>query len=163
MSDKRTNYEHDPIDITEFEEVDYTPVEYDASPPEVTSSGVENDTKEDYENARKTYYELIEKGQGALNNLLEIAAQTEHPRSYEVVSQLLKTVSDTNDRLIELQNQMRKIAEMDRDLSGEAEGKNGSVTNNTIFVGSMNDFQQYIKKMRKGELQPQPDTTKDDE
>ena len=152
MSDDANEYEHNPIDITEFEEVDFSPpVEYQPQFPTVDSEGIEKDAETDYEKVRQSYYELVSKGQAALNNLLDIAASSEQPRAFEVAAQMIKTISDTNDRIVELQSQMRKIAEQDYKLSGESQDK-GGVTNNNIFVGTMDDFQQYIKQLRSGNL-----------
>jgi DNA-binding PadR family transcriptional regulator len=148
--------QHNPVDVSEYKIESYSVAIPVVDVPE--SQGLENDVKTDYENARKTYYELVEKGKDALDNLLQVAASSEHPRAYEVAAQLIKTISDSNDKIVFLQEQMRKIQEQEqrieqneRTLNGE-ETTGTTVNNNAIFVGSMKDFQQMVKKMKSGEL-----------
>lgn len=157
MSDEMNNnskedFEYNALELneisTEDENTELVPNEENTDLEAPTSSGVHEDTTTDYEEARKTYYELVKKGQKALNNLLEVAESSEHPRSYEVLSQLIKSISDTNDRIVELQDKMRKIEKMDNDMKSASEKEEKNVTNNTVFVGSMNDFQQYLKSIR---------------
>lgn len=152
MSDEKEEYEFDPIDITEFTEIEKTTderslVTQESQVPE--TQGKDQDTQIDYENTRKTYYELVEKGQHALDNLLDVAASSEHPRAYEVAAQMIKTISDTNDRIVELQLQMEKIVKQRRENETEVEQeKSGkTVNNNVIFAGTMREFQEMYKKM----------------
>lgn len=158
------NYEHEPLDIdemivdAEYEELtnDNTAIaEYNVNTdiseyketvaPE--SEGIHKDLKQDYRRVRDTYYDIIEKGQDALENLLEIAASSEHPRAYEVSAQIMKTISDTNDKIIGLHDQLRRIKEKDQEIENQKNGGN-TVNNNSVFVGSMNEFQQFLKKMK---------------
>lgn len=143
----KEDFELEPIDITEYHDTEFLQPQ-SREMTEIASSGTNQDTIEDYQKARQTYYELVEKGQDALDTLLEIASATETPRAYEVAAQMIKTISDTNDRIMELQNQMRKISE--QDTKNERVASDGTtINNNAVFVGSMNDFQQFIKELRK--------------
>ena len=91
----------------------------------------------DYEYTRGNLYSLIEKGQEALDSILEVAQEGQQPRAYEVVSQLLKNVADTTDKLIELQLKTKEL---------NAEEKKGpSTVNNALFVGSTAELQKLLK------------------
>jgi hypothetical protein len=105
-----------------------------------------NDIRKDYEYARGNMYSIIEKGQEALNGILELAQETESPRAYEVVGQLIKNVSDSTEKLIELQKKLRDLEEI-KTSSGPT-----SVTN-ALFVGSTTE----LSKLLKGRLNNQDD------
>ena len=96
------------------------------------------DSTLDYEYSRGNLYSLIEKGQEALNGILEVAQGSDHPRAYEVAGQLIKSVSDATDKLMDLQKKLKDV---------NAEEKQGptSVTNNALFVGSTADLAKLIK------------------
>jgi len=95
------------------------------------------DSVRDYEYTRGNLYSLIEKGQEALDSILEVAQEGQQPRAYEVVSQLLKNVADTTDKLIELQLKTKEL---------NAEDKKGpSTVNNALFVGSTAELQKLLK------------------
>ena len=95
------------------------------------------DSVRDYEYTRGNLYSLIEKGQEALDSILEVAQEGQQPRAYEVVSQLLKNVADTPDKLIELQLKTKEL---------NAEEKKGpSTVNNALFVGSTAELQKLLK------------------
>ena len=93
------------------------------------------DIDSDYEYTRDNLKSLIDKGTDALDGILELAKESDHPRAYEVVGQIIKTVSDTNKDLIELQKKMKALK--------ETEGPK-SVTN-ALFVGSTHDLQKLLK------------------
>ena len=97
-----------------------------------------NDIEKDYEYTRGNLYSIIEKGQEAINGILEIAQESEMPRAYEVAGQLIKSVSDATDKLIDLQ---KKVKEVNED---EKKGPT-NVTNNALFVGSTADLAKLIK------------------
>jgi hypothetical protein len=97
-----------------------------------------SDIKKDYEYARGNMYSIIEKGQEALNGILELAQETESPRAYEVVGQLIKNVSDSTEKLIELQKKLRDLEEI-KTSSGPT-----SVTN-ALFVGSTTELSKLLK------------------
>ena len=68
-----------------------------------------DNVRNDYEYSRETLYDLIEKGKDALENMLEVARESEHPRAYEVLSGLIKNVSDTNDKLMDLNKKQKQM------------------------------------------------------
>ena len=97
------------------------------------------DIKKDYEYTRGNLYSIIEKGQEAINGILELAQESEMPRAYEVAGQLIKNVSDGTDKLMTLQQKLKEV---------NAEEKKGptNVTNNALFVGSTAELQKLLKK-----------------
>ena len=101
-----------------------------------------DDIEKDYEYTRGNLYSIIEKGQEAINGILEIAQESEMPRAYEVAGQLIKSVSDATDKLLDLQ---KKVKEVDED----AIKTTNNVTNNAVFVGSTSDLQKMLKEMGK--------------
>ena len=97
-----------------------------------------NDIKKDYEYTRGNLYSIIEKGQEAIDGILEIAQESEMPRAYEVAGQLIKSVSDATDKLIDLQKKLK-------DVNEETVAKGPSTVNNALFVGSTADLAKLIK------------------
>ena len=97
-----------------------------------------DDIEKDYEYTRGNLYSIIEKGQEAIDGILELAQESEMPRAYEVAGQLIKSVSDATDKLMDLQKKLKDV---------NAEEKQGptSVTNNALFVGSTADLAKLIK------------------
>jgi len=93
--------------------------------------------KNDYDYSRETYYELIEKGKDALENMIEVARESEHPRAYEVLSGMIKNVSDVNDRLMDLNKKQKEI--------NREEVKQVSSTTNNVFLGSTSDLQKLLQ------------------
>ena len=89
----------------------------------------EKNVDNDYKYSRDTYYELVEKGKQSLELMIEVARESEHPRAFEVLSGMIKNISDVNDRLMDL-NKKKK------DLDRKEEIKNIAKTTNTLFVGS---------------------------
>jgi hypothetical protein len=112
----------------------------------IDTKSILSDIKKDYEYARGNMYSIIEKGQEALNGILELAQETESPRAYEVVGQLIKNVSDSTEKLIELQKKLKDLEEI-KTSSGPT-----SVTN-ALFVGSTTE----LSKLLKGRLNNQED------
>lgn len=100
---------------------------------------VEKDIKKDYEYSRSQLYDIIEKGQEALDGILEVAGASDHPRAYEVASQLIKSVSDATDKLIDLQKKMQ-------DLEEGPKSKQSVTNNNALFVGSTAELSKLIKQ-----------------
>lgn len=96
-----------------------------------------NNLKNDYDYSRETYYELIEKGKDALENMIEVARESEHPRAYEVLSGMIKNVSDVNDRLMDLNKKQKEI--------NRGEVKQVSSTTNNVFLGSTSDLQKLLQ------------------
>ena len=103
-----------------------------------TDENVEND----YEYSKRTYYDLIEKGQNALDDMIDVARNLEHPRAYEVLSGMIKNVSDVNDRLMDLNKKKKDFYKND---IKQIEGNN--TTNNNLFVGSTTDLQRMLKNV----------------
>jgi hypothetical protein len=101
-----------------------------------------NDPEKDYEYTRGHLYDLIEKGQEAVQGALEVAQESGHPRAYEVAVNAMKQVSDMTDKLIDLQKKMK-------DLDAPVKGSAPTTVNNTMFLGSTADLQKMIKEMGK--------------
>ena len=101
-------------------------------------SGQEDHIK-DYEYTRGNLYSLIEKGQEAINGILELAQEGQQPRSYEVVGQLIKSVGDVSDKLLDLQQKMK-------DLNKEEKASSPTTVNNALFVGSTAELQKMLKE-----------------
>lgn len=97
-----------------------------------------SDIKRDYEYSRGNFYSIIEKGQEAINSVLELAQETESPRAYEVVGQLIKNVSDATDKLMELQKKLKDIEEI-KTSSGP------TTVTNALFVGSTAELSKLLK------------------
>jgi tRNA uridine 5-carbamoylmethylation protein Kti12 len=101
-------------------------------------TSVIDDVKKDYEYTRGNLYSLIEKGQEAINGILELAKESEMPRAYEVAGQLIKNVSDATDKLMDLQKKLKDIEE-ERGVRGPT-----NVTN-ALFVGSTAELAKLLK------------------
>ena len=97
-----------------------------------------NDIEKDYEYTRGNLYSIIEKGQEAINGILELAQDSEMPRAYEVAGQLIKSVSDATDKLMDLQKKLKDVEE-------ETQQKGPSTVNNALFVGSTAELQKMLK------------------
>jgi hypothetical protein len=95
--------------------------------------------KDDYEYSRATYYELIEKGRESLDLMIEVARESEHPRAFEVLSNMIKGIADVNDKLMELNKITKSITE-------EKSGGAKEITNNNVFIGSTSDLQRMLIK-----------------
>lgn len=94
--------------------------------------------KKDYEYTRGNLYSLIEKGQEAINGILELAQESEMPRAYEVAGQLIKNVADATDKLMDLQKKLKDV---------EEEKQRGPTTvNNALFVGSTAELAKLLKQ-----------------
>ena len=97
-----------------------------------------NEVEKDYEYTRANLYSIIEKGQEAINGIMEVAGESASPRAYEVAGQLIKSVADTTDKLMDLQ---RKVKDVNEDAP-----KTNNVTNNALFVGSTSELSKMLKK-----------------
>ena len=119
-------------------EIESTPVE------PIVEEKIENirsqseDIKKDYEYTRGNLYSIIEKGQEAINGILELAQESEMPRAYEVAGQLIKNVADATDKLLTLQQKLKDVSE-EKDLKGP------TTVNNALFVGSTAELQKLLK------------------
>jgi len=94
----------------------------------------------DYKYARENLYNLVERGQDAIDGILELSKETEHPRAYEVAGQLIKTVGETAEKLIDLQNKLKKL---------EGEEQKVGTQHNHLYVGSTSELQKIPKKENK--------------
>ena len=113
------------------DDVEVLPAERPSSEIEVTK-----DLDHDYEYTRQNLKDVIEKGTVALDGILELAQESEHPRAYEVVGQIIKNVADVNKQLIELQKDMKGL---------KATEKGPKNVTNALFVGSTHDLQRLLK------------------
>ena len=105
-------------------------------PPKVEK----DDIKKDYEYTRANLYSLIEKGQEAINGIMELAGESASPRAYEVAGQLIKSVADTTDKLADLQ---KKLKDLEEDNTKKSPS---NVTNNALFVGSTSELSKLLKQ-----------------
>ena len=94
----------------------------------------------DYEYSRDTYYELLEKGKDALDTMVEVARESEHPRAYEVLSGMIKNLSDVNDKLMDLNKKVKDLEDEPKKIENQQ---------NNIFLGSTAEIQ---KLLRQGEV-----------
>lgn len=116
-------------------------VETEGQPTELKIPDKTNqDLTKDYEYTRANLYSLIEKGQEAINGIMELAGEGGSPRAYEVAGQLIKSVADTTDKLVDLQ---KKVKDLEDDPSVKT---TNNVTNNALFVGSTSDLQKLLKQ-----------------
>ena len=133
-----TNY--DPIDkaLNVKSEIVPTPEDVCASKKGQLKKVEDKDVGKDYEYTRGNLYSIIEKGQEAINGILELAQESEMPRAYEVAGQLIKSVSDATDKLMDLQKKLK-------DVNKEEESKGPSTVNNALFVGSTSELSKILK------------------
>ena len=117
---------------------------------EVVSAKIEkvkeasDDIKKDYDYTRGNLYSIIEKGQEAINGILELAQESEMPRAYEVAGQLIKNVADATDKLMDLQKKLKDVEE-------EKQSHGPSTVNNALFVGSTAELAKMLKQGAKEE------------
>jgi hypothetical protein len=116
----------------------------DAETGEIVQSSADK-IESDYEKSRGNLHDLLATGKSALEHALEVAKQSEHPRAFEVVGNLMKQLADVNQQLMDLHQQKAKLDAPSKDES------NKKVTNNAIFVGSTAELTKMIKNMQKGE------------
>jgi len=141
--DKTSKYDG----IEEALEVETSIVPNEPAPiqqPAPTMSSKEQIIK-DYEYTRGNLYSLIEKGQEAVDGILELSQQTDSPRAFEVAGNLIKNVADATDKLIDLQKKMQELEE------GPKGSAQTNVTNNTMFVGSTADLAKFLKQQKKND------------
>ena len=117
-------------------ETDIVPTKKVNPPKEVSKI---NEIEKDYEYTRANLYSIIEKGQEAINGIMEVAGESASPRAYEVAGQLIKSVADTTDKLMDLQKKMKDIDE-------DKQKTQNNVTNNALFVGSTSELSKLLKQ-----------------
>ena len=106
------------------------------------SKDTSEDVEKDYEYTRGQLYNLIDKGQEAIQGALEVAQESGHPRAFEVATNAMKQVADMTDKLMDLQ---KKVKDLDEEKKGPSK-----VTNNAMFVGSTSELQKMLKQMNGG-------------
>jgi DNA-directed RNA polymerase len=109
-----------------------------------TLASTANDIKKDYEYARGNLYSLIEKGQEAINGILELAQESEMPRAYEVAGQLIKNTGEIAEKLLSLQKTLKDVEE-------EKQAKGPTTVNNALFIGSTAELSKLLKQQGIGE------------
>ena len=125
---------NDALDV----EASIVPVE--ETPKPVQKPKEKDDINKDYEYSRGNLYSLIEKGQEAVNGILELAQESDSARAYEVAGQLIKSVADTTDKLIDLQKKMKDI--------DEEPNRGPTNVTNALFVGSTAELQKLLKQQK---------------
>ena len=115
----------------------------EAKPTTLKNVDKSDQPEQDFQYARDNFYNVIEKGTEALEDMLHVAKASEHPRAYEVVSTLMKTLVDANKDLVAMGEKKAKAEEPD--------SANKNVTNNNLFVGSTTELQAMLKDMRNNE------------
>lgn len=119
------------------EVLDIEPIEFVESEKELVE--IESQIHDDAEYARQNLRSLIEKGNGAVDNIIEIAKQSEHPRAFEVVAGLLKNLADMNKDLMEIQKRKKE-------LSPKQSDNNSNINvDKAVFVGSTAEFVKLLK------------------
>jgi len=109
----------------------------------MTDTGRDADIDTDYQYSRENFYSLIERGQDAITGILDLAKESEHPRTYEVAGQLIKTVSEVTERLADLQQKMQFLKEVP--------DKAPQNVTNALFIGSTKELQELMKQEKKNE------------
>ena len=125
--------------------IDITPTEVSSVPATVSPNPEKSQAASDHEYARENIYDAIGKGQEALENLIELARESESPRSYEVVATLIKTISDASTNLLNVHKQLKEI---DTAPTATNNGATSVVTNNAVFVGSTAELAKALKDLR---------------
>ena len=110
--------------------------------PDKIAKPTSDDVRKDYDYTRGNLYSIIEKGQEAINGILELAQESEMPRAYEVAGQLIKNVADATDKLMDLQKKLKEVNE-------EEKVKGPSTVNNALFVGSTSELSKLLKAKSK--------------
>lgn len=98
-----------------------------------------SDLEKDYEHIRKSLYDLSNQGEEAIDLMMELARESEHPRAFEVLGQLIKQKADINDKLMKLHKSNKEIKKED------APALEGGTTNNNVFIGSTTDLQKMLR------------------
>lgn len=93
--------------------------------------------EQDYEYSRDTYYDLIEKGRESLDLMIQVARESEHPRAFEVLSNMIKDIANVNDKLMELNKKQKELLDEDKP-------KETNTTNNNLFIGSTTELQRFL-------------------
>lgn len=111
----------------------------------MSDSDNDDKIKSDYEYSRDTYYELIEKGKQSLELMIEVARESEHPRAFEVLSNMIKGVADVNDKLMDLNKKNRDINQKSKS-NPQGLPNVDTLNQQNIYVGSTTDLQRLLNK-----------------
>ena len=125
--------------IEEALDVETSLVPKKESKMEIVPTTTSEQLKKDYDYTRGNLYSLIEKGQEAVDGILEVAQSSDQPRAYEVAGQMIKHVADVADKLADLHKKVNEI----ENPKGSSSDK--QVTNNTMFVGSTAELAKFLK------------------
>ena len=121
------------------------PARVEVIEPEIINTPHENDdTKDDYNLSRKTFRDLITKGNGAIEELTDLAKESESPRAYEVLATLMKTVSDATKDLYDLQKKTKELKKMD----GVEKPADNIIVEKAVFVGTTAELLKQIKEKK---------------
>ena len=112
------------------------------------------DLEKDYKEVRNNYREIIERGKDALDELIEVAKESQHPRAYEVVATMMKNISEVNEKFIGLQKQMREMNMKTQQQQGMINKTN---IDKAIFIGSTSDLAKFIKDTTNDVIQSLPE------
>lgn len=118
------------------------PIVVSVDPVPLTDEKLERDLKTDYDIVRGNLKELVDMGKNALDGVIQVAQEGDQPRAYEVVAQMIKTLSETNRELMDLHNRIKTIRKVDQSVT------NNSTTNQSIYVGSTKELQDIINSAR---------------
>jgi len=113
----------------------------------------EKNIDDDYKYARANYYELLERGKESLDLMIEVARESEHPRAFEVLSNMMKQMADINDKLMDHNKKEKELSQAQK----QEEVK--KMTQNNIFLGSTSELQKFLKKNNQEEIDVTPTNT----
>ena len=146
------------LGIEKKNEVSVTDFEQPKAVPQVIDE-TKDDIDNDYKYSRENYYNLIERGQDAIQGILDIAKEGQHPRAYEVAGQLISQVGQTVDKLQDLQKKLKDLKEVPNKTTANIK--------NALFVGSTNELQKMLNRKKEDEIiegetgQPEKDNSGD--
>lgn len=135
------NANNDPLGAA----LNLTPLATDNAVKSIVAKAHNNTAKNDFEMARANIHEVIQNGTYAIEKLSQIADQSQHPRAFEVLATLMKTMLDANKDLLDLQKKIREISAAD-----EPTNENAKQVTNNLFVGSTAELQKAIEDMKNG-------------
>lgn len=125
---------------------DIIPLEYEKQIDNLIAKAHDDSAKNDFEAARANLYEVLQVSSESMHKLSEIASQSQHPRSFEVLAKLMDTIVNTNKELLNLQLKIREIDAADTPINEKAQ-----TINNNLFVGSTAELQKVLKEMKNNE------------
>jgi hypothetical protein len=109
-----------------------------------------DNAQKDFEYSRKTYIDLIKKGETALDEMLTLATALEHPKAFETAAMIIKNIADVNMRLVDLH---KKRKEYNRSEKPEEISDQNTTTNNNVFIGSTTDLQKMLQSVHKEQIE----------